>query len=725
MASAINKSRENVDFNDSNINGTLYKVEASNIKSNGKEKPNHQFSTPSVSSSSSSSDDSEATIMPLPPDGGWGWVVVFAAFMINFIADGISFSFGILFIDFVDYFGASKAKTSWVGSIFFSMPLLAGPVASYLIDRYGCQRMCILGALLSTVSFAVSALADSLEMLFLTYTIAGLGLAFCYVTSIVIVAYYFEKKRSLATGLAACGTGIGTFVLPVLTSILAEEYSWQGTLLILSGFLLNMVVFGALMRDLESPTLDEDNTSEGKPNNALGIGVLENSERLCSSMVQLPTYLQENCPEVISELSSKEGTHLSSLLEQHPYLLDAIIKKDPDGSVESSSVTPHGEKEKSTKKRKKVHSRSVSKSLPYPDQKGLSIAGKLDAAYLRNLKIQRGSITYRGAMLNIHRYRLKASSCPDIFRNSMVTIPEEKPCLCLHDLKDLMMEMFDFSNFKNVGYTLFCISNFLLYACVDVPYVYIPDLAISSGTDKESASLLISILGVLNCLGVVIVGYIGDKPWIDSSLLYSGFILISGVSLALVPVIVHYYATATLVGIYGFTISANYTLVPIIIVNLISLDNFTGAYGLLLLVQGIASLIGPPAAGALFDYTGNYDITFYCTGLLIILSGALVIPVSNSLRCRKSTPNSSKESVSTADSRKVKFQKPLDSSSVKFLDVNEKKKIPMDKSIFSLNDSAENALPLLSGNEQILHEEKDDKDGSNIMSMYANPLSVA
>lgn len=44
-------------------------------------------------------------------------------------------------------------------------------------------------------------------------------------------------------------------------------------------------------------------------------------------------------------------------------------------------------------------------------------------------------------------------------------------------------------------------------------------------------------------------------------------------------------------------ISANYTLVPIIIVNLISLDNFTGAYGLLLLVQGIASLVGPPAAG--------------------------------------------------------------------------------------------------------------------------------
>lgn len=29
-------------------------------------------------------------------------------------------------------------------------------------------------------------------------------------------------------------------------------------------------------------------------------------------------------------------------------------------------------------------------------------------------------------MLNIGRYRLRASSCPDIYRNSMTTIAEEK-----------------------------------------------------------------------------------------------------------------------------------------------------------------------------------------------------------------------------------------------------------------------------------------------------------
>lgn len=53
-------------------------------------------------------------------------------------------------------------------------------------------------------------------------------------------------------------------------------------------------------------------------------------------------------------------------------------------------------------------------------------------------------------------------------------------------------------------------------------------------------------------------------------------------------------------GLFGLFIAANYALTSIILVELISLERFTNAYGLLLLVQGIANLIGPPLAG-LYD----------------------------------------------------------------------------------------------------------------------------
>lgn len=189
---------------------------------------------------------------PQPPDGGWGWVVVAAAFVTNMIADGVTFTFGIIYVDLLRYFGEGKSKTAWIGGLFMSMPLISGPIASYLTDRFGCRRVCMFGAVLSALGFVVSSYAESIELLIFTFGIvSGFGLALCYVTAVVIVAYYFEKRRSLATGLSVCGSGIGTFLFAPLTTFLVTEYGWRGTTLILAGLFLNMAVCGALMRDLE------------------------------------------------------------------------------------------------------------------------------------------------------------------------------------------------------------------------------------------------------------------------------------------------------------------------------------------------------------------------------------------------------------------------------------------------------------------------------------------
>ena len=52
-----------------------------------------------------------------PPDGGWGWVMTFSAFIVGVILDGISFSFGILFVQLLEYFGESRSLTSWIISV--------------------------------------------------------------------------------------------------------------------------------------------------------------------------------------------------------------------------------------------------------------------------------------------------------------------------------------------------------------------------------------------------------------------------------------------------------------------------------------------------------------------------------------------------------------------------------------------------------------------------------
>ena len=45
----------------------------------------------------------------------------------------------------------------------------------------------------------------------------GLGFGLIYLPAIVSVSVYFEKKRAFATGIAVCGSGVGTFIMAPVT----------------------------------------------------------------------------------------------------------------------------------------------------------------------------------------------------------------------------------------------------------------------------------------------------------------------------------------------------------------------------------------------------------------------------------------------------------------------------------------------------------------------------
>lgn len=133
---------------------------------------------------------------PNIPDGGFGWAVVFASFVISLIIDGIAFSFGLIYTELLAYFNESKTKTAWIGAFFLSVPLLAGPVLSNLVDKYGCRRMTIIGGLIAGIGFGLASISTSVEMLYLTFgLISGFGIGIGYVTAIVSIAFWFDKGR--------------------------------------------------------------------------------------------------------------------------------------------------------------------------------------------------------------------------------------------------------------------------------------------------------------------------------------------------------------------------------------------------------------------------------------------------------------------------------------------------------------------------------------------------
>lgn len=187
----------------------------------------------------------------LAPDGGWGWIVLVGSFVSFFIADGWSYSFGVLFPSIVDYFTESRGTTALVGTLLYAIPMIVSPLACALVSAYGCRPVAVCGGALTGISLAVACLATSIASLcMIVGVLSGIGLALVYVSSLLAVTIYFERRRGLATGLAVTGSGVGALVFPPLIEWLNEHYAWRGSMLIAGGICLHIVVAGMLYRPL-------------------------------------------------------------------------------------------------------------------------------------------------------------------------------------------------------------------------------------------------------------------------------------------------------------------------------------------------------------------------------------------------------------------------------------------------------------------------------------------
>lgn len=139
--------------------------------------------------------------------------------------------------------------------------LIAGPFASALANRWGFRMVTIIGAIMASTCFALSSLATSMEYLYIVYGVmGGIGFSLIYIPSVIIVGYYFERWRALATGLAMCGSGVGTFIMAPLSAYLLETLKWQGALVAQAGIILICAICGLTFRPLESVEVTVDET---------------------------------------------------------------------------------------------------------------------------------------------------------------------------------------------------------------------------------------------------------------------------------------------------------------------------------------------------------------------------------------------------------------------------------------------------------------------------------
>ncbi|CAK5074770.1 unnamed protein product [Meloidogyne enterolobii] len=210
--------------------------------------------------------------LPIPPDGEYGWVVVAAAFVCNLIVDGISNAFGPFMAAYQKEFGANKSAVSLIGSILIGMYLLSGPVVGGLLNNFETRRIVVCGAIIASLSFILSTFSPNIFVYYFVYGILGgfflnfwegpknffegIGFGFIYLPAIVIVSQYFEAKRALATGIAVSGSGVGTFLIPLLSKYLIESFGWKIAIYCLAALILLCVFCGLLFKPLPLPEFD-------------------------------------------------------------------------------------------------------------------------------------------------------------------------------------------------------------------------------------------------------------------------------------------------------------------------------------------------------------------------------------------------------------------------------------------------------------------------------------
>ncbi|XP_028265739.1 monocarboxylate transporter 2-like [Parambassis ranga] len=184
-----------------------------------------------------------------PPDGGWGWAVVFGAF----ISIGFSYAFPksltIYYKEIQEYFAVSYSEIAWVSSVMLASMYAGGPISSILVNRYGSRPVVMVGGLMVSAGMVLASYGTSIIHLYLCVgVIGGFGLSFNLQPALTIIGTYFQVKRPLANGLAMTGSPVVLFTLAPLNQFLFDSFGWRGSFLILGSIVLHCCVAGSLMR---------------------------------------------------------------------------------------------------------------------------------------------------------------------------------------------------------------------------------------------------------------------------------------------------------------------------------------------------------------------------------------------------------------------------------------------------------------------------------------------
>lgn len=225
----------------------------------------------------------------------YGWRIVAAGGIAGALGSGLSFyGFSVFFLPISKSLELGRAATSLVFSLSRAEGAIEGPIAGYLIDRFGTRIMLFAGVLLMGLGYILLSQVNS----FLTFLIVYMGIASTGFNAGVMAApmaainSWFIRRRGLAMGILFATFGLGGAVITPLLSQSVYHFGWRTTA-VLAGFGILIILPVALIfrRSPESMGLLPDGAQqEPAPNKATDHTDSMRADYAISEALRTPTF---------------------------------------------------------------------------------------------------------------------------------------------------------------------------------------------------------------------------------------------------------------------------------------------------------------------------------------------------------------------------------------------------------------------------------------------------
>ena len=157
------------------------------------------------------------------------WGIVAAAFLSCFTCFGVGYSFGAFFDSMSEEFNSGKGLTALMFSLTTCFYFLGGLITGRLADRFGPRRVVVVGAISMDRSLPHVSRASDLGWIHHLWRWSRHSYGIGYVPMVATVGGWFNKRRTLALGIAVSGIGAGTLVCAPLAASLIDRYGWRTT----------------------------------------------------------------------------------------------------------------------------------------------------------------------------------------------------------------------------------------------------------------------------------------------------------------------------------------------------------------------------------------------------------------------------------------------------------------------------------------------------------------